>query len=489
MKSQKYLTLPFALLAVLLVAACAGKPAAPEGDARKIVPSARQPEPFSLPAYSVETLPNGMELVLIEKRDVPLVAFTLRLEGGALVDQQGREGTGDLLAELLTRGAGERDAQAFAETVAAVGGEFDAGNGIEALEIGGEFMSRDTELMLDLLHDVLREPMLDKDEFEKLRDRRIQQLAAMKDTSLRGLTGVYGDAFIYGGHPYGRPVGGSQASLAGVDYADLRNYFREHVGADRATLTVVGDFDADVVREQIEQRFGDWRAAPAPQVTVPDTSTQPGGKVLLVDKPGATQTYFAIGNTAVSREYENRAALDVVNTVFGGRFTSMLNDALRVKAGLTYGASSRVEQLAEGGAIRMVSFTATETTTAAIDLALDVLDRLHAEGLDETMLASAQTYILGLLPPDYETAADLSVAIAELEQLDLGADYVNNYGKAVAAVDLAATRDVIDNVYPTRNEVLFVLIGDADAIRDDISKYGEVIEMSIDDPHFSPSND
>lgn len=472
--------IPVAL--ALVLAACAGAPERRPG----ISPATGTPEGVTLPDYEVTTLPNGMELVLVEKRDVPLVAFNARISGGALADAGGKEGTAHLLAELLTKGAGRRDAAEFAEAVAAVGGNFSVSAGIEAIELRGEFMAGDTGLMLDLLHDVLREPLLDEQEFARLRERSIQQIAAAKDTSLRSLVNVYGDAFIYGDHPYGRPSGGSEASLANVDYTDLREYHREHVGADRMTLTVVGDIDAAAVKRMVEDRLADWRNAAAEMPQPPDTSTRVGGKLLLIDKPGATQTYFAIGNTGVSRRFDRRAAVDLVNTVFGGRFTSMLNTELRVEAGLTYGAYSRVEQLGEGGAISMVSFTATETTTEAIDLALETLDRLHAGGLSGEMLASARTYVLGQMPPDFETSPELAAAISEIEQLDLGADYVNAYDDAVAAVELAATNDVIRDVYPTRDELLFVLIGDADRIRDEVSKYGEITEMKISEPHFSP---
>ena len=113
-------------------------------------------------------------------------------------------------------------------------------------------------------------------------------------------------------------------------------------------------------------------------------------RVLLIDKPGATQTYFWLGNTGVARDFERRAALDIANTLFGGRFTSMLNTELRVNSGLTYGASSRLLRPSKPGSVAISSFTPTETTVEAIDMALGVLDRLHRDGVDEEMLGLAR---------------------------------------------------------------------------------------------------
>ena len=123
---------------------------------------------------------------------------------------------------------------------------------------------------------------------------------------------------------------------------------------------------------------------------------EPGRQLLLVDKPDATQTYFYLGNIGVARDFPDRPALDLVNTVFGGRFTSMLNTRLRVESGLTYGAVSRLERNTASGSLAILSFTRTDATVEAIDMALDVLDALHADALTDAQLASAKAYVSAL---------------------------------------------------------------------------------------------
>ena len=129
-----------------------------------------------LPAYRQVTLDNGLQLVLMERHDVPLVGFDVVVRGGSIADPDGADGTGSLLAEWLQKGAGKRDARQFAAAVEGVGGAFSAGGGLESLRISGEFVARDTALMIELLSDTLMRPLLETEEFEKLRTRQVELL-------------------------------------------------------------------------------------------------------------------------------------------------------------------------------------------------------------------------------------------------------------------------------------------------------------------------
>jgi zinc protease len=208
--------------------------------------------------------------------------------------------------------------------------------------------------------------------------------------------------------------------------------------------------------------------------------------VLLVDKPGAAQTYFWLGNLGASRTDPERTAQAVVNTVFGGRFTSMLNTELRIKSGLTYGARSAFDRLAQPGAFSITSFTATESTVQALDLALATLDRLHADGLDAATLESARTYLIGQFPPTIETNGALAGRLADLLLYGLGTDDVDGFAARVAAVDEAVAKRTIGQSFPVSRNLAIVLVGDAARIRGQVGKYGPVTEMKITDPRFAP---
>lgn len=443
-------------------------------------------EGVTLPDFDRVVLPNGTVLLLSEKPDVPLVAATAILRGGAVADPEGRAGLANLVASLVEKGAGDRDAEQFAAAVDASGGMLSSRADLESITVSGNFLARDADLMVELLADMLLRPRLDEAEFEKLRERSINFIRAAKDTNLNALLPIYGQAFLFGAHPYGNPVSGSETSLAAIGHDDILEFYEQQLGGDRLVIAVTGDFDAAAMIAKLTAAFGDWRAAATPLPEVPRPVPQSGRRVLLIDKPGATQTYFWLGNVGVERDYAKRAALDIANTVFGGRYTSMLNTELRMKSGLTYGAHAELSRATQPGSLAIVSYTPTERTFETIDMALGVLAQLHERGIDETALASARNYILGQFPTALETAAQLGRQLAALEAFGLDVTYINAYGQALTATDVAAVGAVIESVYPLPEDLVVVLLGDAAAIRDGAAAYGPLIEVPITAPHFRP---
>jgi zinc protease len=355
--------------------------------------------------------------------------------------------------------------------------------------VSGEFMAEDTDLMVELLADVLRRPTLDRNEVLKVRDRAIDAIAAAKDEDPSNLIGTYGDALLFGDHAYARPVGGDETGLAAVTPADVNAYYDSQFGGDRLTMAVVGDFDANALGEKLTAALGDWARAPVPPPATPATmKPETGRKVLLVDKPGSSQTYFWLGNVGVSRTDPDKAAVDLANTIFGGRFTSILNNALRVESGLTYGAWSSLERPAAPGSVSLSSYTATETSKEAIDMAIDLLGKYRRDGADAATQVSAKSYILGQFPLDLETGAQLAARLAEIAFFNLGDDDVNGYGDAIAATTPGKLTETIQRLFPDPANLAIVLIGDAAAIRDLAAGYGPVTEMSITDPTFTPAS-
>jgi len=210
--------------------------------------------------------------------------------------------------------------------------------------------------------------------------------------------------------------------------------------------------------------------------------------VLLVDSPGSVQTYFWLGNVGVDKFYNGRPALDLVNTLYGGRFTSILNTELRIKSGLSYGASSRFTRTTVPGEFAITSFTRTEDTGKAIDLALETLGKLKHDPLEPAMLESARAYVLGQYPLRLETAANWAATLADLEFYGLGKEYIEGYGPALSKVDLAEAAAVTADAFPRAEDLVIVLIGDAAKIREMAAKYGPVTEMKISQPDFAPTS-
>ena len=440
---------------------------------------------IKLPEYQTVTLDNGATVLLMPRKDVPLVAANIAVRGGALADAAGKEGTADLLGEMLSQGAGDRSALQFAQAVDGAGGSIGFGSSREAITASAQFLSKDSALMLSLLADALLRPKMEQAEFDKLRKRAIDGIANAKDSDPRQLTPIYSSAWLFRGHPYGRSTAGDETSLATISLADLEAFRRQQMGGDRLIIAIAGDFDTKAVTAQLKQTFGGWGKAAG---TLPEVEAKPresGRRVLLVDKPGATQTYFALANIGSRHGDPAEAAQDLVQTAFGGRFTSMLNTELRIKSGLSYGASAQVQRPRQPGASVISSFTKTESTKAAIDLAIATLDRLHKDGLDAATIESAKRYVAGQYAPSLETAPQLAAQLVEMTLYGDSREVVDRYLGDIATAtpaQIAAAR----SVFPDSKDLAIVAIGDASKIRDWMKAYGPLTEMKLTDPRFSP---
>jgi predicted Zn-dependent peptidase len=439
---------------------------------------------FELPRTREVRLPDGALVILSEKHDVPLIAFRAIFRAGSLADAPGKEGAAAITGGLLRKGAGKRTAQEIAALVDGLGAELDTGAELEYSYVTAEFMSRDQTVMLDLLADVLRRPTFPGEEFEKLKKQTIDGITADKDDP-RNVIGEYGYAFLFGDHPYGRPVEGDEATNRGLIREDAVRYYRENYGGDRLILSVVGDFSAPVMEAKLRAKFSDWAKASLPSPQAPAVSRRAGRRVLLVDKPDATQTYFWMGTTGITRTDPDRVALDIANTAYGGRFTSILNTALRVEGGLTYGAAVRGPRYAQAGALAVVSYTKTETTGKAVDLALRTLESVRRAGIDSTTLISTKTYLVGQFPPRLETEDQIASWLADLMLYGLGKEELERYTDRVLAARPEDVKRVLERVYPPAEDITYVFVGNAAAIRAVVKKYGPVTEVPITAPLLS----
>lgn len=430
---------------------------------------------LKLPPYKKIKLPNGLTLVLMEQHEIPLVSFSVLVRAGTVADPTGKEGLAATVAGLLRKGTKTRTADQIGAEVDFVGGLFDFGAGLDRTLGMAEFMKKDTATGLDLLADVLMNPTFPEAEVDKLLKQSIDAVKQSKDSAAMVIREYY-DAYLFAGHPYARPESGDERSLAVIKREDVVRFYEEHYGPQATTIIAVGDFDAAQMERTLSERFGTWRQrVPFAPPKLPEPIAYKGRKLLLVDKPDSTQTFFLIGNVGVARTNPDRIGIEVVNTVFGDRFTSMLNDALRVNSGLTYGARSFFEWHKVPGPFAISTYTRNETTVQAIDLALDVLKKLHEQGLSEEQLRSAKSYLKGVFPTEIETTSQLANLLADLDFYGLDEREVNEYFAKVDALTLTDTRRIIRQYFPQEN-LVFVLIGKADEIQDAVKKYAPQVD-------------
>jgi predicted Zn-dependent peptidase len=454
----------------------------------------------AIPPIVRRRLPNGLRLLLIEKRDLPLVSMELLVDAGARLDPRGKEGLASLTSVLLRRGTRQRSAEEFATAADSLGAVFGTGADQDEGHLSGEFLSRDTAAALELAAEVVTQPTFPDEEIAKRVQIAVDGIGADKDYP-PSVMGRYFDAALFGAHPYGRPPGGDERSLPRINRDDVAAFHAAAFDPARAVLALAGDFDADPRAREAEKVFGGFaaRRAPSshddsgagavagvasPQLTAVTSAERAiGSRVLLVDAPDELSCYFCFGNVGVAFGDPEWAPLQLAATILGGQFTSWLNMALRVEEGLTYGVSAAFYRRRAPGPFCISSFTPVEHAERAIDLALAQLMRLHEQGVDDDALRAAKNYLRGQFPLSVETSDQIAEVVALLEMRGMDRRYVDEYLDRVESATVARVNECARRVFP-RDDLIFTLIGPAARLQSVAERFGPVTLKRLQDPGF-----
>ncbi len=438
---------------------------------------------FKLPKYEVVTLDNGLTIYLMEKKDVPIISFSAVFDAGAIKDGT-LNGLASFTAEALKFGTKNYNKTQIDSIFNFYGSSLNTYARLDYSGLYTQFMKEDLDKLLPIIKDVFTNPTFPEDEIVKRKQRWIAELDQAKE-SPRQVIGAYYNKFLFADSPYGNPVDGTKKTIEQIDGKAITSFYLDNIRSESCAIAVVGDFDSNQMKSELTKYFADWRVT-SPRLINDLRSNYKNlnePAVYLINKDNATETTFMIGGFGVPMSNQDQIQIDVINTILGGRFTSWLNDELRVNAGYTYGARSRFASYKTAGTFYISTFTATKNTEAAIDLALKTYRRLFEKGIDEATLKSAKNYVKGQFPPGYETSGSLAGFLTQKYIYGLEDSYINDFEKAVDGMTVESANEIIKKYFPKDN-LQFVLIGKADDIREVAKKYGKVIEKKIDEDGF-----
>jgi len=411
-----------------------------------------------LPRYTREVLSNGIVLDVIPRAEVPLTSIRVVLRGGSEADPPELGGLSAVTADALRRGTAKRSADQFSNELDSLGASYAQQVSPQSTVVNIELLSKDLEKGLDLMLDSLLNATFPSAEIQKLLAQRIDGSKALKDNGGAAVAEYYRTFYFGANHPYGRPVDEiSQAKI--TRDAIVAAHKKMYVGRNMIVL-VAGDVNANTAATVRKALAGiaagspwQWQKAALP--------VSAGPRMAIIDKADASETQFRIGLPGIDRTNPDRVPLWLVNTLFGGRFTSVLNEALRVNSGLSYGANSQVEQNHLQGRISISSFTATQNTVKAVNLALEVLKGIAEKGITAEQLASAKAYVKGTYPADrLETANQLAEIVGDIELFDLNRGEVDDLFPRIDSVTVEKANEMIRKYLRPQN-LTFVLLGNA----------------------------
>jgi zinc protease len=435
---------------------------------------APRPEPaFRPPVPERRRLANGLDLLVIEKREVPVVSVAVHFAGGASLDPAERPGLASFTARMLTEGTKTRTSVQIADEADFIAAHLVPDTEREQTVATTESLTKHWPKALELLTDVLRNPVFPEREVERLRKERLTDLRRIKDdpTAIGARVEM---GLLYGREtPHGHPMSGREAAIAALSRDELVSAHEGNILGGTPTFIVVGDVEADAVARQIETAFAGWRPAATPIEPPAATGvTQERTTIYLVDKPGAAQSVIAAAQLAVPRLHEDYLPLVVMNMAFGGQYTARLNMNLRADKGYTYGYRSRfdwrqsVSNFSCGGSVQ----TAV-TKEALIETLKEIDDLQDKRPITEEEFEKAKGALIQGYPPTFETPGQVLRRLVDLVHFGLPDDYFTGQAERLAAVTLAEVRRAAaKHIDPFRLTIL--VVGDRATIEPGLQEIG-----------------
>ena len=432
---------------------------------------------FRVPAPAKTVLKNGLTVLVLERHSIPLVQLRLMVKSGSAADPAGKEGTAALTARLLKRGTKSRPAGQFFEEVEFVGGSIETTAGTDASFVPGGFATRDLEIAFNLFADLVQNPVFRQEEFDKEKRLALADIVGRLDDA--GVVARLAFAsWLYGVHPYGRPVDGTERAVQSITRDDVTGFYETRYAPNNAVLAIVGDVDAAQAAQRAERYFSAWKRRAVPETKIPEVTAMRGRRILLVDKPDATQSQVRFGNTGIRRADPDYFPMLVGNTVLGGGFTSWLVNEVRVKRGLTYSIGSRLEPLRAGGIFSVSTASKNASVVEAIKISLEQIRRLRGGDLPDQDLDKARSYLAGSYPIAIESPDSLAAEILNVDLFGLEPDFINEYQKRVRAVTADSVKRVAARRLPL-DDLALVVVGPAQALKKDLETLGPVTVRSL----------
>ena len=433
------------------------------------IPGEGAAHPFALPRPERARLSSGAELLLVRRPRLPLVSLYIVWPVGAADEAMDRAGLASLTADLLSEGAGKRTALEIAAELQQIGARMGTFASWDATSISITALTRSLDDALAIVGDVALRPRFESAEVERLRKHAQTALLQIADQASTQAA-LTGGRAIYGtGHRYGALAQGTNAGLAAITRNEIVAWHEAQLPISRATIIAVGDVEMRTLRPRLEKLFGGKRAAPVTRTTVVRAAPPPTAqRVLLVDKPGASQTEMRVYLAGPPRATPDYFPLLVLNTIFGGNFSSRLNSKLREEKGYTYGARSEFAFRREGGPFTAGAPVKTAVTRLAlVDLRAE-LRRLADGAFADAELMPAKQTLQRSLAASFETPPEVARALAVLRVYGLPDDYFASYAQNIEAVTTADLKRVAASIRPEQMTV--VLVGDEKTIGEEIRK-------------------
>jgi zinc protease len=428
--------------------------------------------PYKLPAVRESKLPNGLAVLMVEDRRLPMVTMRISFAAGSRSDPPNQRGLSETVASLLKAGTPKRSSRQLAEDMASIGGSLDAGNGADSLVVSGSALSEHTAKWLEAAADVVRNASFPQDEIDLRKENRLQELQMeLSQASVLGNEKLR--QVIFGSHPYAHTLPAEDAIKA-IKREDLIGFRERLLVPGNATLIVVGALPPEkTFMDAVRANFGTWAAKPVP---APPSGEIPKSarSITLVDRPGSVQVDIFAGHQTVNRLHADYFPLIVGNTILGGGTSSRMFANLREKHGFAYHANSVHQPMKDTGLFNTVLQVREEVLEPAMTGLFSEMDKMGKEAVTSQELSNVKNFMNGSFVVSLSSQAGVASQLAALRVAGVPLQYLEQYVTRVRSVE----PDQIQQVgakYLTSSDASIVIVGDASKIGKTVEKFGKVV--------------
>ncbi len=442
---------------------------------RSKLPSASGYPEFTFPDTSETELSNGLKVVHAYVRSIPTVEMSLVVNAGFAADQLGTPGLAKMTAEMLDEGTESMSSLEIGDEATRLGARISTSASLDSARVSLSALSESLQESLDLLAEVVLRPSFPRQELDRLKRLRVagiqQELAQPFTVGLRLLPGlIFGD-----GHAYGAPMTGSGTveSVTSLSRDDVVAFHQEWYRPQNATLVVVGDVPLEALRPMLEERFSGWTGeGELPELEIGEVAAADARSVYVVDKPGALQSVILAGLPAPPTNNPDEIAIEAMNSILGGSFTSRINMNLREDKHWAYGArSTLIDAVGPRLFMAYAPVQTDKTKESMVEMDRELRDILGARPPEAEELSKAQQNRTLRLPGQYETKRAVLGALVKILQHKLPEDYFESYADQMRAVSLddvkAAARQIVQP-----DSVVWVVVGDLSEIEAGVRELG-----------------
>lgn len=431
---------------------------------------------FSLPEIKTFKLSNGLDIFLVEKKNLPIVQINILVQSGSKNDPSDKKGLAHLTAALLDEGAGEFSSLQLDNEIEKLGSMFGVAADHDNSMLSMISLKEHYPRSLELLAQVLLEPHFSEIEFEREKLKHLSRLQQLKDNPGFIASSVF-EKLIFKETAYSFPVYGDAISLNNISNEDVKDFYTSAYSIPNSTLIIVGDVEEAELRERLEKQFGSWRN----KIINMDKVERPeldATKYYFVHKEDAPQSEIRVGHLSTGRNNTEYYAKNLVNTIFGGQFTSRINLNLREDKGYTYGANSQFSYNRNLGYFKVSASVESRFTGASIGEIIKELNLIR-ENISENELNFVKSYLVKRYPSLFETNSQIAQNIANILIYNLPEDYLDTFIDKTFKTSLNEVRSAaINNILP--DKLIILAVGNRDEILPQLKEFSEkeVIELN-----------